>query len=242
MNEHNVFSVQVYVPQEAPPVEGFPVVIVLDGERYAPLMQSIMKLQIRNRAKTGVQPMIIVSIDSKEGQGASLAPFRFYYMTPKAERYVFPVRRGRLMEEMAAGGADELHAFIENEVILYVNEHYNTNGQLFLFGHSLGGLYAIWSYTATSLYAGIVAVSPSLWWNEQQLLQHIPQHSTPLAIYVGSEEGDMVADATTYYDALHQQQKELYVAPFENHASVIPTVMSRALRFISNIKGSMNEK
>lgn len=232
--EHSVFSVNIHVPSEAPPAEGFPIIIVLDGERYAPLMMSVMQLQLRIRQKTGIQPMIVVSIDSKDGQRESLSAFRFYYMTPKAERYVFPVRRGRVMNEVPAGGAQQLHEFITKQVVPHVNEHYATNRQLFLFGHSLGGLYALWSYT-TNVYTGIVAVSPSLWWNEQQLLGDIPQHDTPLAIYVGEKEGDMVADATTYYDALTQPKKELYVAPLENHASVIPTVMSRALRFLSSI-------
>lgn len=242
MFEHAIFSVTVTVPHETPPAEGFPVIIVLDGERYAPLMHAVQQLQIRNRQKTGVQPAIIVGIDHRAGQGASLAPFRFYYMTPPAERYVFPTRRGRVMEEMKAGGAPELHTFIETIVKPYVNAHYETNDAFFLFGHSLGGLYALWSYTMNHAYAGIIAVSPSLWWNEQQLLQHIPLHDIPLAVFVGGEEGDMVDDAKSFSAALALHKAHTcYVAPLENHASVIPTIMSRALRFVHAVRNDRVE-
>ncbi|RNC98985.1 hypothetical protein EC501_09220 [Lysinibacillus halotolerans] len=54
----------------------------------------------------------------------------------------------------------------------------------------------------------------------------------PLYMIVGVREGFMVEDAVRFYKELptsiHQQ---LFITMDENHASVVPTTMSRAFRF-----------
>ena len=117
---------------------------------------------------------------------------------------------------------------------------YNVDSsQFYLFGHSLGGLFSLWTYLIDpSLFAKYVAVSPSIWWNNHELLQILQQTKheqapPPLAIYVGGEEGDMVDDAMTFYNNRFRCAKEtcFHIALNENHASVIPTTISQALRF-----------
>lgn len=45
------YIVDIYEPNEIPPAEGFPVIIVLDGTRYNKLMYETMAMQLRNRKK-----------------------------------------------------------------------------------------------------------------------------------------------------------------------------------------------
>lgn len=54
-------------------------------------------------------------------------------------------------------------------------------------------------------------------------------------IAVGEREGFMVDGSQKIGDLLHRAQlhTKVYVAPDENHASVVPTVLSRAIRFCS---------
>ena len=55
---------------------------------------------------------------------------------------------------------------------------------------------------------------------------------------VGGAEGDMVDDAKKFSEIAAEKgiKNEFYIAEQENHASVIPTTMSRVLRFLRSEK------
>ena len=59
--------------------------------------------------------------------------------------------------------------------------------------------------------------------------------TSPSAIYVDGDEGDMVDDAMTFYHHISSSNPvhDFFIAMHENHASVVPTTISKALRFIS---------
>ena len=136
------------------------------------------------------------------------------------------------------GGALNFKHFLKDELMPKITAEYNVNPtELYLFGHSLAGLFSLWTYlTDPSAFSKYVAVSPSIWWNNHELLQLLQQEastSPPLAIFVGGEEGDMVDDAITVYNNRRCYAKNTFfhIAMNENHASVIPTTISKALRF-----------
>ena len=69
------------------------------------------------------------------------------------------------------GGADPFLAFLDEELIPYVTQHYRTRPYKILAGHSLGGLFAIHTLiTKPDVFDAYVAVSPSLWWNDMETL------------------------------------------------------------------------
>lgn len=231
------YSIEVFVPKVEAPDEGFPVLFVLDGQRYSQMFYNVLENQIRNK-KTKVKPMIIVSVGHHD---EGLINRRFYDFTAPAEKYTFPIRRGKKMKPVPAGGALNFKRFLKDELMPSIHSNYNIDrSNFYLFGHSLGGLFSLWTYlTEPTLFAKFVAVSPSIWWNNHelmQILQDTKHESTPppLAIYVGGEEGDMVDDAMTFYNNrryLNPQNTVFHIAMNENHASVIPTTISQALRF-----------
>ena len=67
--------------------------------------------------------------------------------------------------------ADKFLAFIENEVIPFVKQQYRTVDYQVLSGTSHGGQFAINALVKRpALFDGIIAISPSLYWNKNQLL------------------------------------------------------------------------
>ena len=66
-----------------------------------------------------------------------------------------------------AGGAHVFADFIVDEVLPRVRSRYRALPTTILAGHSFGGLFAIdVAATRPGAFAGIVAMSPSLWWND----------------------------------------------------------------------------
>lgn len=231
------YEIDVHVPKEAAPEEGYSVVFVLDGQRYSKMMERVLQSQIRMAMKTGVKPLLIVGIGHQE---ADVPQQRFYDFTAPAETYHFPKRRGRDMPVMPAGGAEKLMDFLIKQLLPFLATTYTVNEKdVAIYGHSLGGLFVLWSYVQhPHVFSQYVALSPSVWWNKHELLTLIHEtnktYSAPLFITVGGEEGDMVDDAARFVQiaATKHIPSTFYVAQEENHASIIPTTMSRVLRFL----------
>lgn len=236
---HYEYNIEVLVPNTEIPDGGFPVLFVLDGQRYSRMIYHAMENQMRNSMKTNVNATIIVSIGH---QLENFSERRFFDFTPPATTYEFPLRRGKRMKEVPVGNGEHFKQFIEQELFPYIIRNYPVNEEAFsLFGHSLGGLFSLYIYLQfPHLFKNYIAVSPSVWWNNHQILQMISdkklEDAPPLSIYVGGDEGDMVDDAMTFQKNVYLQKQvvEFYIALSENHASVIPTTISRALRFISS--------
>lgn len=108
-----------------------------------------------------------------------------------------------------------------------LNYPVNRQSQM-LFGHSLGGLFALWNYSQKPLFRAFAAISPSIWWNNHALLQQTPKEQHPVFLAVGENEGEMVDDAVNYAKSFELTP---HIIANENHASVVPTVMSQVLRF-----------
>ena len=67
--------------------------------------------------------------------------------------------------------ADKFLAFVENEVIPFVKQQYRTLDYQMLSGTSHGGQFAINALVKRpGLFNDVIAISPSLFWNNQQLL------------------------------------------------------------------------
>lgn len=79
--------------------------------------------------------------------------------------------------DQAEGGADELINFIDDMVRKLAHRRLRETrgvepGKEALFGHSLGGLFCLHTlFTNTKLFDCYIASSPSVWWNDEYLLQ-----------------------------------------------------------------------
>ena len=239
-NTNYQYDISVFVPNMEPPEEGFPIIYVLDGRRYFNFAKQTINLQFRNSPKTNVEGAIVVGIGHQE-KGESLR--RFLDFTAPANEYHFPEHtKGKWDDLKELGGAENFSRFIEEELKPNIESSYpiNKNKQT-IYGHSLSGYFVLWSYlTKNECFQTYLAVSPSLWWNAEELFQYLEQEglkeNCSTFIIVGEQEGFMVTDAIRFYDRLPTcETKQLYIAPEENHASVVPTTMSRAFRFLTEL-------
>lgn len=233
------YHINVYVPEVDMPEEGFSVVYVLDGSSYFHFVKEIVRLQSINAAKTEVFPSIIVGV----GHGEDMRMRRFYDFTAPAETYVYPEKfRGAF--DGQHGGAADFSRFLEEELKPIIQADYPVNkSKEILFGHSLGGYFTLWQlFNAPASYYKYIAISPSIWWNEHELFRYadafLAKYSElPAKLFTGAGglEEFMVDDAQKMAQQLSAvMDTAFYVAPDENHGSVVPTIMSRALRFVNN--------
>ncbi|HEX8504684.1 MAG TPA: alpha/beta hydrolase-fold protein, partial [Hymenobacter sp.] len=75
-------------------------------------------------------------------------------------------------ELKASGGGENFTAFLEKELIPYVNAHYPTSSHRTLIGHSFGGLLVMNTLLHhPTLFENYVALDPSMFWDEEKLLK-----------------------------------------------------------------------
>lgn len=239
-NTNYEYTLQVYVPAAEPPVEGFPIIYVLDGLSYFEFAKYSIKLQSKNTLKTEIEPTIVVGIGHQE---QTMRERRFYDFTAPAEEYLYPEHaKGRQIDFGENGGAVQFYQFIEEELKPLIEASYavNTNNQT-IYGHSLAGYYSLWCMlTHPESFTKFIAISPSIWWNGKELSTYLknsqPSNVHKLFMAVGEKEGFMVKDAQAFANELtiDPSRKCLQIAKGENHASVVPTTMSQAFRFINS--------
>ncbi|SFX01774.1 hypothetical protein SAMN04487866_101212 [Thermoactinomyces sp. DSM 45891] len=239
------YHLDISVPTKPAPPTGYPVIYVLDGNAFFQTIQEQVRLQSKRSDKTGVHPSIVVSIGYPGDTDFNL-PRRFYDFTAPSESEVPPKPNGEKWPE--SGGAHQFLHFIETELKPFVLENYKVDEhKQTLFGHSLGGLFVLEVlFTKPQSFQGYIASSPSIWWNQCDVLTREAQFPSLISskirlfLTVGSLELDhMVKDATLLSERLQSLthdtfQMSFHNAEFENHLSVVAATLSRALRFVGN--------
>ncbi|TMP39582.1 hypothetical protein CWB98_03065 [Pseudoalteromonas rubra] len=88
----------------------------------------------------------------------------------------------------------QLLTFIRTEVMPLVEQRYRTNSFDLLSGHSLGGLFTLYSMlSAPELFDVYIALSPALGWGSRNFLPFVEQHPQKLKLdktLIMSTEGD----------------------------------------------------
>lgn len=239
---HHTYKIDISVPKSEAPEQGFPLLYLLDGNAYFPLVKEITKLQERRPEKTGVDQMILVGI-GYPGQDA-FSRERFYDYTPPAETVNLPKRPDGL-DWPEQGGAEHFLDFIENTLQPQIIESYpvDQTNQV-LFGHSLGGLLTLYGlFTRPNLFQQYLAFSPSIWWNDRIILTKETdlKANKDKRLFIAVEDSDtlgMYSEAEALYQRVKAADKLQEVGFFtssgENHMSIVPTALSSALRFLEN--------
>jgi len=139
----------------------YPVVYILDAEaNFNTIIEILKKL---NKATSN----IIFSQSIVVGIGNIWERDRDYTPTH--------VISSPFVDSMAAkksGGGEKFIAFMEEELIPYINSKYPASSSRVLIGHSLGGLTVMNTMlNHTKLFTGYAAIDPSMWWDDQKLLK-----------------------------------------------------------------------
>ncbi|MDC9723789.1 MAG: alpha/beta hydrolase-fold protein [Urechidicola sp.] len=138
--------------------------------------------------------------------------------------------KGYTKEFPTTGHSAPFIEFIEKELQPFIKSNYKTNNIKTLIGQSLGGLLATEIlFKKPDLFDNYIIVSPSLWWDNESLLDYTPaNYKTEKSIYVavGKEGEIMEREAKALYDKLkplNTKNSKVYYQFFEkqNHADAL---------------------
>lgn len=207
----------------------YPVFYLLDGSAHEDYFHAASLVDFM--ATYGVMPQTIVV-------GISNVDRKRDFTRPSAneeDRKMVPT----------SGGADKFVAFLETELIPYVNANYRTDGKSTLYGQSLAGLIATQVLLEKpGLFDNYILVSPSLWWSDRQLLEAAPEllkknaaAGRKVYLAVGNEHPDMVAGAKQLAALLEKNAWPGFQARFgylegEDHATIGHIALYRGLEYL----------
>lgn len=193
-------KLNIYLPQNyvADSTKTYPVIYLLDGALDEDFIHIAGIVQFGSFSWINMVPESIVvgiaNVDRKRD---------FTYPTTIAQdKKDFPT----------SGSSENFINFIEKDLQRFIQEHYRTEDTKTIIGQSLGGLLATEIlYKKPELFDNYIIVSPSLWWDDQSLLQLEPKaYKSEKQIYVAvGKEGDiMERDAKSLYKNLDANKKE----------------------------------
>jgi predicted alpha/beta superfamily hydrolase len=133
-----------------------------------------------------------------------------------------------------SGGAPNFLAFRKDELLPYIDKKYPTSGMNTLYGHSMGGLFSLYTLIeAPQLFTSWIVTDPSLWWDNHNMNKLLNEKlaSTPLAgktVWIGSRDGEAHDDmGITEMDAIFKTKApkgllwNSVTYPNESHFSLI---------------------
>lgn len=141
-----------------------------------------------------------------------------------------------------SGGGPKFLAFIETELIPFIDARYPTAGERGLVGHSYGALFSTWVLlTRPGLFDVQIIVSPSLWYHDEWIFgveRELEKGTLPGRAYfaVGAMENRVMSRTLVRMaEALRARHPSVKVRheifEGETHNSVFPTALSRGLRW-----------
>jgi predicted alpha/beta superfamily hydrolase len=150
-----------------------------------------------------------------------------------------------------SGGGPEFLDFIRRELIPLVELEFRANpADRALFGHSFGGLFALYALLeGQETFHRVIAASPSIGWDDRVTFKmesaYAESHdSLPAKLFLSSglledneewgESASHVRELVTILESRNYSGLQIKTAYFENetHISVIPAAISRGLRTI----------
>jgi predicted alpha/beta superfamily hydrolase len=144
-----------------------------------------------------------------------------------------------------AGGADNFIAFLRDELMPHVDASFRTNGHTILVGHSFGGLFAVHALVhEPELVDSWIAISPSLFWDDQMLVEQAEvffeerdELRASLYMTMGKEGNDMLGGMLKLAGVIEGHTPEGFewgyrVMKEESHNSVVHRSLRQGLEFV----------
>lgn len=140
--------------------QNYPVIYLLDAEAHFHSVTGLIHQLSAANGNSICPEMIVVGIPNTD-RTRDLTPTHSL-MGPEGKELGFLA---------TSGGGENFTAFLEKELIPYIDAHYPTAPHRMLIGHSFGGLFAINALVHhPMLFNSYVSIDPSLWWDHQKLL------------------------------------------------------------------------
>ncbi len=169
----------------------YPVLYLLDGDAHFYSVTGMIKQLSTINGNDIIPNMVVVGITNND-RTRDLTP------TPMVEAF------GDSTWTKTSGGGKNFLNFIEKELIPHIEKNYPASSYRTFVGHSLGGLIVVDALVdRPDLFDNYVAIDPSLWWDDQELLKRAEDVMSKTmysnkALYVGvantMEEGMHIKD------------------------------------------------
>jgi uncharacterized protein len=236
-------TINIYLPEGYSPDSAttYPVIYLLDGAMDEDFVHMAGLIQFSSFSWVNrLEPSILVGIANTD---------RKRDLTYKAkEGYKLPDFASAYQEAYArAGGSEKFIAFIEKELMPFMTQNYKVGNHTTLIGQSLAGLFATEVLLKkTSLFDRYIIMSPSLWWDNNSMLQsaeslvaRMPSDQLEVYIAVGKEGKEMEGYAKQLAHSLSKYRKSNLMLQFEylkveDHGTILHQATSNAFRFFSS--------
>ncbi|RCW92827.1 alpha/beta hydrolase [Winogradskyella arenosi] len=194
LNEDRVLNIYLPSSYTEDKAKTYPVIYLLDGSKTEDFIHISGIVQFASFSWINILPESIVvgiaNVDRKRD---------FTYPSQnKLDQKEFPT----------SGKSEQFITFIQQELQPFIEKKYRTTTVKTLIGQSLGGLLATEIlFKSPELFDLYIIVSPSLWWDDQNLLSEIPtSYNDEKSIYIaGGKEGEIMEKTTK---ALYQKLAE----------------------------------
>jgi uncharacterized protein len=207
----------IYLPENysASPNSRFPVLYVLDGDfHFHHITGAVEHLVKRER----IPPMIVIAI-----------PFMDYERRP---RDLSPTSA---KGDPPVAAADKFLAFLQEELIPFVDKNYRSAPYRILFSHSRAGLFSIYALIEQpKLIDAYISISPSLYWDDRLMFKKMEvflrdNPSIKKVLYLSAADGDSdlikfsTADFAGLLKKISPQGLEVQYSFYENetHGSIV---------------------
>jgi predicted alpha/beta superfamily hydrolase len=215
------YRIFVSVPRGTAPLKGYPVLVLLDANAYFAGVFSALQVltppdpQLASISLSGVQPLIVVGVGYPGDAPFNLARREFDFLPAHVA-----TKPQAGIPWLNGGGADMFLTFLLDELRPALAHRYPVDpDRQSLTGHSLGGYFTLYVLVnRPSAFRNYAAISPSLWWDEQHLVNDVskwPQLAAEHAMHhvliaVGSDETPGYPARSTLMRTLGQSmQKQL---------------------------------
>ena len=207
--------------------ESYPIMIVLDGGAHFHYTTGLTKYLASNQF---IPELLVIAVQNTD---------RNRDLTP-------PSQVPREIEGLPThGGATNFQTFLADELLPWIDENYRTRPYKILAGHSFGGLFAINSLvTRPELFDAYIAISPSLQWNDQRLVDraeaffdNTAKLDASLFMTVGNEGNGLLGGVRKLSGVLDEKAPSGFDwhfehMPLETHGSVPQRSTYQGLEFV----------
>ncbi|WP_347558921.1 alpha/beta hydrolase-fold protein [Robbsia sp. KACC 23696] len=273
----HAYRVWLYTPDaRAANGHAMPLLVLLDGNATFPIALQAARLQERL-----IGPLVIAAI-APDDDSLFDAATRYRDFTTQASDTVWGVptfgalrahddaariapsagdRSGGPDARVPTGGASAFRDIIGKSILPEIERRAAIDTErTTLFGHSLGGFFVLdTARHDRCLFSRYIAASPSLWWNDRELLRETDHpapsacRTRPVMLQAGGSEQTLAPDASPAriervrraamldnvkaMAAMLQQWPDLYTLdgphlyPDGNHVSYLPAALSEAVRY-----------
>jgi predicted alpha/beta superfamily hydrolase len=139
------------------------------------------------------------------------------------------------------GGSERFRIFIREELMPQVKRRYRTTGETAIVGESLAGLFVVETFLLEpDLFDTYIAFDPSLWWNNQALVNGAAEHlrarpKLQKTLYIASSSEDTAEVTRRFADILSKNSPSgirwhYEKMPDEKHSTIYHPAAIKAFR------------